>query len=148
MMLQKRLAGKLLKCSPIRVWINPDKLDEIKGAITKADIRRLIAQGLITKDALYGGSKVRARARQEQRKRGRRRGIGSRKGKSTARTPRKETWISRIRAQRDLLKRMRDNSAITAETFKDLYAKAKGGFFRSTRHIKVYSEEQNLFLKK
>jgi large subunit ribosomal protein L19e len=148
MMLQKRLAGKLLKCSPIRVWVNPDKLDDIKTAITKEDVRRLIAQGLISKSALYGGSKVRSRERQVQRSRGRRRGIGSRKGKANARTPGKETWVARIRAQRDVIQRIRKSELITPETFKDIYRKAKGGFFRSTRHIKVYLEEQNLFLKK
>jgi large subunit ribosomal protein L19e len=148
MMLQKRLAAKILKCSPQRVWVDPTRLEEIKGAITKFDVRRLIAQGLISKDALYGGSKVRARERQVQRARGRRRGIGSRKGPAGARTPGKETWMARIRAQRDLIKRLRDHELITALTFKQLYNKAKGGFFRSTGHIKIYLEEQKLFLKK
>jgi large subunit ribosomal protein L19e len=137
MMLQKRLAGKLLNCSPQRVKLDFTKLDEIKAAITKVDVRRLISQGLITKETMYGGSKVRARARQVQR----------RKGPAGARTDRKDTWVSQIRAQRDLIKRLRDNKKITQETYTDLYAKSKGGFFRSTRHIKVYSEEQNLFLK-
>ncbi|HSU72302.1 MAG TPA: 50S ribosomal protein L19e [Candidatus Binatia bacterium] len=148
MMLQKRLAGKILKCSPTRVWVDPTKLEEVKGAITKFDVRRLIAQGVISKMPLYGGSKVRARVRQVQRSRGRRRGIGSRKGSAGARTPGKETWMARIRAQRDLIKRLRDNSHVSAETYKQLYNKAKGGFFRSTGHIKIYLEEQKLFLKK
>ena len=147
MMLQKRLAGKLLKCSPQRVKLNPLKIDEIKGAITKVDVRRLITSGVITKDSLYGGSKVRARERQTQRARGRRRGIGSRKGSAGARTNAKDAWVAQIRTQRDLLKRLRDHKKITQETYTDLYAKSKGGFFRSTRHIKVYSEEQNLFVK-
>lgn len=148
MMLQKRLAGKILKCSPIRVWVDPTKLEEVRGAITKFDVRRLIAQGVISKAPLNGGSKVRARVRQVQRSRGRRRGIGSRKGPAGARTPGKETWMSRIRAQRDLIKRLRNNGLVAAETYKQLYNKAKGGFFRSTGHIKIYLEEQKLFLKK
>ncbi|MBI4145245.1 50S ribosomal protein L19e [Candidatus Woesearchaeota archaeon] len=148
MMLQKRLGADILKCSPQRVWLDPTKLDEIKGAITKFDVRRLIAQGIIIKEALYGGSKVRSRERQAQRSRGRRRGIGSRKGTAGARTPAKETWMARIRTQRDLIKRLRDHGTITPQTFHQVYRKAKGGFFRSTRHIKVYLEEQNLFLKK
>ncbi len=148
MMLQKRLGGQILKCSPQRVWLNPDKLDEIKAAITSFDVRRLIAQGIITKASLYGGSKVRARVRQAQRARGRRRGVGSRKGKAGARTPTKDKWMAHIRTQRDLIKRLRDNELVTDDTFKNLYRKTKGGFFRSTRHIKIYLEEQNLFLKK
>jgi large subunit ribosomal protein L19e len=148
MMLQKRLAAKILKCSPQRVKVDPTRLDDVKTAITKFDVRRLIKQGVIVKEILYGGSKVRARARQVQRSRGRRRGIGSRKGRAGARTPSKETWVAKIRAQRDLIKRLRDHETITTPTFYNLYNKAKGGFFRSTRHIKVYCEEQNLFVKK
>lgn len=56
--------------------------------------------------------------------------------------------MSRIRAQRDLLKRLRDHDLIAQPTFNSLYQKAKGGFFRSTGHIKIYLEEQKLFLKK
>ena len=148
MILQKRLAGKILKCSPYRVWVNPAMLDEVKGAITRFDVRRLIAQGVIIRESLYGGSKVRTRLRQIQKSKGRRRGIGSRKGTANARTPRKEAWMARIRAQRDLLKRMRDSGTITKSTFYSIYKKAKGGFFRSTRHIKLYLGEQNLFVKK
>ena len=148
MMLQKRLAAKLLKCSPTRVWVDPTRLDDVKGAITKFDVRRLISQGVISKDPLYGGSKVRARARQVQRSRGRRRGIGSRKGPAGARTPKKQAWMSQIRAQRDLIKRLRDHDLVTQQTYVQIYNKAKGGFFRSTRHIKIYLEEQGLFLKK
>lgn len=148
MILQKRLAGKILKCSPYRVWVDPTKLDDIKGAITRFDVKRLIALGLIKKEKLYGGSKVRARERQKQKAKGRRRGLGSRKGTKNARNPHKEVWMAKIRTQRDLIKRLRDNEHITTNTFYKLYGKAKGGFFRSTRHIKVYLEEQNLFVKK
>lgn len=148
MMLQKRLAAKILKCSPKRASIDPEQHEEIKKAITKADVHRLIAQGLVVKQALHGGSTIRAKKRQLQRSRGRRRGIGSRKGTAGARTSRKETWISHIRAQRALLKRLRDNGGIEPEKFRTLYQRAKGGFFRSVHHLKMYLEEQNLFVKK
>jgi ribosomal protein L19E len=53
-----------------------------------------------------------------------------------------------VRAQRDLLKRLRDHKLITQETFNSMYMKSKGGFFRSTHHIKLFLKEQELFIKK
>ena len=47
---QKRLAAYILKCSPKKVKFDETKLEEIKEAITKADIRGLIAQGIIRKN--------------------------------------------------------------------------------------------------
>ena len=75
-------------------------------------------------------------------------GAGSIKGKKTARSPRKETWMKKIRTQRKLLKTMKDNEIITKEIYRKLYRKATGGFFRSKRHIKLYVEERNLAQKK
>ena len=37
--LQKELARKVLKVGKDRVWIDPDHLEEIKEAITRADIK-------------------------------------------------------------------------------------------------------------
>jgi ribosomal protein L19E len=42
---------------------------------------------------------------------------------------------------------MRERELITNETFKDMYAKIKGGFFRSTNHIKIFLEENDLIKK-
>lgn len=146
-MIQRRLAADILKCSPYRIRFDETRLDDIKEAITKVDVRGLIKEGVITKLKVVGHSNARRKARDRQTAKGRRRGAGSRKGTAGARAPRKEAWMSRIRVQRALLFRLRDRKKITDETFRMLYDRAKGGFFRSERHIKVYCEEQNLFLK-
>ena len=44
---QKRLAAQLLKCSEKRIRFDPDKLSDIKEAITKIDIRGLINDKVI-----------------------------------------------------------------------------------------------------
>lgn len=147
MNLQKRLASQILGCSPKRVCFDTSKLAEIKEGITKADIRRLIAQGTIRKVSIVGTSRGRANLAQWQKSRGRRRGHGSRKGAATARQNPKREWIARVRKERDLLKRMRDSKLIDNATFSTLYLKVKGGFFRNTRHIKVYVNEQGMVKK-
>lgn len=145
---QKRIAGKLLKCSPKRVKFDTEHLEEIKESITKADLRSLIKDNTIQKIHKKGVSRVRAKKAANQKKKGRRKGIGSRKGKSTARLPSKEKWINAIRLQRKFIKELRDKGIISKKDYGDLYNKTKGGFFRSKSHIKLFIEEHNLVNKK
>jgi|SRR3989344_3761298 len=145
--IQKDLAAKVLKCGSGRVWINPERLADVKEAVTAEDIKSLIKAGLISKKQKIGISRVRARKRLVQKRKGRRAGQGSRKGKATARLPRKTKWIHKIRSQRNLLKELKYQGKITPSTFRLLFQKAKGGFFRSQRHIKLYIGERDLLLK-
>ncbi len=144
---QKRIAASVLKCSPKRVWINPTSLEAVKEAITKADIRKLINNDVIIEVNKTGVSKGRSRFAHAQKKKGRRRGYGSRKGKATARSNQKEIWMNTIRAQRRLIQTLKEKSLITQVAYKDLYYKAKGGFFRSIRHLKLYITEHTLVKK-
>lgn len=134
----------MLDCSSQRVRLDENRLDEIKEAITKQDIRSLINQGAIYKVPEKGNSRVRANKIKRQKAKGRQKGHGSRKGKKTARTPKKLTWMNRVRLQRTLLATMKIAKIITPKTYRMLYNKSKGGFFRSKRHIKLYIEEQGL----
>ncbi len=146
--LQKRLAAELLKCSQKRVRIDNDRISDIKEAITKADIRGLINSGAISAIPKKGISRGKARKRQIQRSKGRQRGQGKRKGTANARLSRKEVWINLIRSQRKLLTELKKNKKISTKTFRSLYLKCKGGFFRSKRHIKLYLTEHKLVEKK
>lgn len=141
---QKRLAAAILKCSPKRIKFDPARLQDIKEAITKADLKELIGEKSITRVPARGVSRGRARARAEQRRKGLQKGPGSRKSKITARITKKDAWIKKIRIQRDFVKELRDKKIIAPETYKNLYRKVKGGFFRSKRHIKLYIEENEL----
>ena len=145
---QKRLAADVLKCSAKRIRLSPDRLSEMKEAITKADIRGLINDGLIIKIPKKGVSRARANQRANQRRKGLQRGPGKRKGKVTAIIPRKTSWMAKIRAQRSFISLLRENNLIDAAGYKNLYRKSKGGFFRNKRHIKVYMEEHKLVMKK
>ncbi len=148
MNLQKRLASKILKAGFGRVKIQPGKEKEAKEAITNFDIKGLIKKKIIFKIHKKGVSRVRANKTRKQKQKGRKKGKGSRKGSPNARQDFKRTWISKVRSQRELLKRLRKNQKITKESYKMLYLKSKGGFFRSTGHLKLFLEENNLFIKK
>lgn len=146
--LQKRIAAQIMKCSQKRVKFDNSKLSDIKEAITKADIKSLIFQGTIKKRPLKNTSKYWARKNKSQKRKGRQRGHGSRKGTLSARFPRKRVWINKIRLQRRFLKELKDKKMITSLIYQELYLKAKGGFFRNKKHIKLYLDEHKLVNKK
>ena len=141
---QKKIAGRVLKVSPKRVKVDPSRAEDLKEAITKTDIRGLIGDGAITKQQKTGVSRARANKTLRQKAKGQQKGAGSRKGKKTTFVPKKETWMKKIRAQRAFLKELKDKELIDTRIFGNLYRKAKGGFFRSKKHIKLYIEEQRL----
>ncbi len=142
--IQKRLAADVFGCSEKRIRFDTERLDEVKESITKADIKSLIKDKAIYRVPEKSVSRVRARKIQKQKSKGKMRGAGSKKGKKTARSPRKDSWMIKIRAQRVLLKLLKDSDIITKEIYRTLYKKAQGGFFRSRRHIKLYIEEHSL----
>jgi large subunit ribosomal protein L19e len=145
MNLQKRLAARLLKVSPKKIRLDPERLEDIKESITKLDIRGLISTKAITKSKKPGPSRSRARKKALQRVKGRQRGHGSRKGTQKTRVKKKQTWIFKIRKQRALIKELKQGEKITAEVYRTLYKKCSGGFFRSVRHIKLYVNEKGLW---
>ncbi len=132
--LQKRLAAAIMKVGKGRVWLNPEKLEEIKNAITRADIRKLIKQGIIKKKP--------EKIPLPKEKKKRRQGPGSRKGNVGDADKRK--WITTVRALRKELKKMRDSGVITRSQYRDLYMKVKGGMFRSRAHLLLYMKERGL----
>jgi len=145
---QKRLAAQLFKSSPKRVWFDEDRLDDIKEAITKQDIKGLIVDGGIRLKPVKSISRGRIRHTIHQKSRGMRKGVGSRKGGFRSRTPKKLAWMNKIRVQREFLALLRDKKLIPTNIYQDLYLKSKGGFFRSKRHIKLYIDEHNIIPKK
>ena len=144
---QKRIAAEVLKVGVNRVWFDEDQLEEIKEAITKTDIRRLVGNKIIQKRPIKGTSRGRARKLHIQKRKGRRKGMGSRQGTQNARYHSKKKWIIKIRNQREFLKELRSSENLSAKDYGKLYLRAKGGFFRNRRHLKLFIEEHNLIQK-
>lgn len=135
---QRRLAASLLKCGVNRVRIANDyqqDQEKVEEAITRGDLRHLIKWGVITKRPENGISRARHRHHLAQRQKGRRRGHGSRKGARGARTPRKQTWMNRIRAQRKLLVQLREEEVLDRSKYRLYYRRAKGGMYHSRAHM-------------
>jgi large subunit ribosomal protein L19e len=137
--IQKRLASDVLNVGESRVWMDPERSDDISMAITRNDIRSLINDGAIKARPELGVSKGRHRHAHKQKGRGLRKGPGTRKGPVTG-----DEWIDRIRSMRDFLRLLRKRKIITPTVYRTLYLKAKGGAFHDKRQLKAYIEEHNL----
>ncbi len=145
---KKRLAAKILKVGADRVWLDPTKGVDIKGAITREDVKKLIRDGTVLVKQKVGVSRGRVRKHLLQKRKGRRQGKGSKRGKHTARAGKKILWVRRIRLYRSLFKSFLVKGLISKKIYRDLRQKAKGGYFRSRRHVLLYLTENSLWLKK
>jgi large subunit ribosomal protein L19e len=143
---QKRLAASVLEAGESRIWINPDPdvAGEIADAITREEVRAQIEAGNIKAKPKKGNSRARYRARAAKRAYGHQKGQGKRKGAKGSRSPRKEMWMTKIRALRRRLKELREGGDIDRQTYRMLYRKAKGGEYRSTSHLNAYIKAKAL----
>ena len=141
---QKRLAASILKVGLNRVWIDPERMEEVSMAITREGVKQLINNGAIKAKQQKGISSYRSKKLAEQKKKGKRKGRGSVKGAKKARNPKKQEWMTTIRALRKDLKEMRDANEIDATTYRKLYKMDKGGAFRSKSYMKTYARDHDL----
>jgi len=141
---QRRIAADLLKCGVNRVWIDPNKIEDASDAITRGDVRTLIASGAIAARQKRGISRGRAEYTRSQKRKGRQTGHGSRRGRKGARKPKKERWIQAIRPIRRKLKELRDGGKIDAATYRKYYLQAKGGVFKSRPHLESHMRTEGV----
>jgi large subunit ribosomal protein L19e len=133
---QRRLAAEILKVGKDRVKFDPDRLDEIKEAITRDDIRELIKDKAIIKLPARG-VKRRAGRKHDKRRKKRRRGPGSVK-KKVAR--RKRKYVLLIRNLRRCLYDLKCKGVITKREYQKLRRMAKGGAFKDRKTMLEYIE--------
>jgi large subunit ribosomal protein L19e len=137
---QRRIAASLLKCGVNRVWFDPERISDIKDAISREDVRGLIGEGAIDDRQKVGVSRGRARARIAKRAYGHCKGPGRRKGAAGARNPSKRAWIQKIRAIRKTLVELRADGTLDPHSYRLLYRRAAGGQFRNVAHLKAHVE--------
>lgn len=135
--MQRKLAAKILKVGKNKVWIDQSKLEDVKNAITRADIKRMISHGYIKAKP----DKIKRPNLYPKKKKKRE---GSRKGKSGSREPKKRRWINTIRPLREMIKELRDKEKIEKSQYRKLYLRVKSGAFRSRSHLKLYLKQRGM----
>lgn len=135
---QRRLAAEILKVGQNRVWIDPERIDDVEIVITREEIRKLIHEKTIQRIPEKGVSRSRARVLHMKKKKGLRKGPGKR---SKSRISKKEVWMKKIRALRRRLRELKEKRIITESTYRQFYKIAGSGVFESIaeleRHIKA-----------
>ena len=119
-----------------RVRIKAESMEDVKKAITRDDVRKLIKDGTIF------AVKPKERAPQEEQRRKRKRGTGKRKGSAKARRGR--TWEKKVRSQRILLKRLSCMGKVDNTTFKRYYLLVKGNAFADKRSLLLHLSDDGI----
>jgi large subunit ribosomal protein L19e len=145
---QRRLAAQILKVGQNRVWINPERMDDVEAAITREEVKKLIHEKVITSLPEKGVSRARAKTIQEKKRKGRRKGSGSKTGAGHAKISKKEAWMSRIRSLRKRLRELKASRVITEATYRKLYMIAGSGRFESVADLERYLKAHDLWRKR
>ena len=145
---QRRLAAQLMKVGTNRVWIDPERTEDVEVAITRSEIRRLIHEGIIQQSSAKGVSRARAQILHQKKKKGLRRGPGTREGSSRAKITKKDVWMLKIRALRRKLKEWKTNRIVAQENYRQLYRVASSGAFSSIADMERYAKTHGMWRKR
>ena len=138
----KELAARILKIGEGRVFLDPANASKVAEAMTKDDIRSLIAERVIKKKGSKEQSMGRARERHAARLKGRGRGKGRRSGTKKVRTDQRKEWINKVRSQRRTLRELREKNpeAVKEKNYSKIYKRIKGNFFKGKKYLIDYVE--------
>lgn len=136
----KTLAAKVLKVGIGKIYIDPVQTTKVKEAMTKDDIRGLIADRIIKKRQENSQSKARSRKMATKRRKGRKRGSGKRKGTKKTRVNKKQTWVKNVRSQRRTLKELRNSNPeeVKEKGYSKTYRRIKGNYFKGKKYLIEY----------
>ncbi|MEM5811525.1 MAG: 50S ribosomal protein L19e [Candidatus Aenigmatarchaeota archaeon] len=129
---QKRLAAKILKVGIDKVFIDSSKIEDVKKAVTRKDIKNLIKKGYIKKLP----EKVSFPYKKEVKR--------VKKGSSMKE---KTKWVRTVRALRKYLKELKESGKIEKNDYKKVYRWIRGGMFRSRAHMKIFLEQRGIIKK-
>jgi large subunit ribosomal protein L19e len=131
MKLNKRnLAAKALKVGKDRIVFVRARLEEIKEAITKQDIRDLAESGAIIVKPVKG--------RKTNVKRRNRRGVGKIKKKINKR---KKEYVTITRKLRNYVRELEKQGKLTKDEVKEIRKNIRNKAFKSKANLKLYVEE-------
>jgi large subunit ribosomal protein L19e len=145
---QRRLASAILGIGQNRVWIDPARVEDVEGAITREEVRKLIHEKIIQTLPEKSISRARAKTLLEKKRKGRRQGPGSFGGSGKAAVSKKDAWMLKIRSLRKRLRELKASRVITETTYTQYYRMAGSGRFNSIADLERYLKGHDLWRKR
>jgi large subunit ribosomal protein L19e len=145
---QRRLASRIMKVGKNRVWINPQRIEDVESAITREEVRKFVHEKIIAATPIQGVSRGRAKVIQAKKRRGRRKGPGSKSGTPRAVISKKQAWMTKIRSLRRKLRELKANRTITESTYRELYMIAGSGRFTSIADMERFAKAHDMWRKR
>jgi large subunit ribosomal protein L19e len=145
---QRRLASEILGVGLNRVWIDPERVEDVEGAITRDEVRKLIHEKIIKPSSVKGVSRSRAKAVLAKKRKGRRKGPGSYGGSPRASVTKKDAWMMKIRSLRKKLRALKASRVIADTTYTQYYRMAGSGRFDSVADLERQLKAHGLWRKR
>jgi len=145
---QRRLAAQVMKIGRNRVWIDPQRIEDVESAITREEVRKLVHEKVIAALPIQGVSRGRAKIIQAKKRKGRRKGPGSKSGSPRATVSKKEAWMIKIRSLRRKLRELKASRIITESNYRKIYMIAGSGRFTSIAEMERYLKAQDMWRKR
>lgn len=130
----KRMAADIMNVGESKIWIDAAQMTKAVEAMTRDDVRNLIAQRIVRKRKDAQHSRGAARILHAKKVLGRKKGPGKRTGTKKARSQPKQQWVDRVRALRKTLRTLKTSGKIKGN-YAQHYRKVKGNYFRGTKHL-------------
>lgn len=124
---KKALAVRTLKLGKERIVFLQSRLEEIKEAITKQDIKDLQKEGAIVVKEIKGRRKIK--------KKNKKRSVGNVRKKVNKR---KKEYVIMTRKLRKHVAEMKKQEKLSKEDISDIRKKIRNRIFRSKSHLKTY----------
>jgi large subunit ribosomal protein L19e len=137
-----------MKVGKNRVWIDPQRTEDVESAITREEVRKLVHEKIITAAPTQGVSRGRAKIIQAKKRRGRRQGPGSKSGTPKSVISKKDAWMIKIRSLRRRLRNLKANRTLTEGNYRELYMIAGSGRFASIAEMERYAKAHDMWRKR
>jgi large subunit ribosomal protein L19e len=132
----KRIASDILGVGENKIRFKTDEIGRAENALTREDVRGLIADKVIYVKLTHG-FKVKNRRKRKL--------AGSRRGTMNSRTPVKGKWMQTVRAQRKYLAALVTDGSLDHKDKRAVYMRIKGGSFKGKNALMMYLKDAGLY---
>ncbi|MGC8710102.1 MAG: 50S ribosomal protein L19e [Candidatus Micrarchaeia archaeon] len=138
----KRVAAEMLNRGESSIRINPNAIEDVKKALTREDVRKLVKEGSVFALKAKHNVSMNSKVLKKKRSEGRRRGIGRRRGSRKARGG--ISWEKKVRGQRAMLKELKRMGKLDSASFNRFYMLVKGNSFHDKSSLLLHLKDEGI----